>query len=136
MRRTFAGLTLLALVLPGQAVAGPPERVSGKMVLDEVVDGLRRYRRAKDADARIKLVEKLIKLAPTRDPRVAVALGERLSCDDAIEQFCVAATIVEEFGATVPPHKNLSVKQYTRAASVWWEANEADLRRRAAQLPR
>ena len=37
-------LAVLALALPGKAVAGPPEGVSGKMVLDEAADGLRRYR--------------------------------------------------------------------------------------------
>ena len=38
----FAVLAV-ALSLPGKAVAGPPEGVSGKMVFDEVAEGLRRY---------------------------------------------------------------------------------------------
>jgi hypothetical protein len=37
MRKLLASLLLL---LPGQALAGPPERVSGRMVVDEVSEGL------------------------------------------------------------------------------------------------
>jgi hypothetical protein len=32
----------LRLALPGPAPAGPPEGASGRMVLDEVADGLRK----------------------------------------------------------------------------------------------
>jgi hypothetical protein len=35
-------LSLLTLLAPGKARAGPPEGVSGRMVLDEVAEGLRR----------------------------------------------------------------------------------------------
>ena len=76
-RTTFAAvlplLTVLALTLPGEAIAGPPEGVSGKMVLDEVAEGLRRFRRDEDWIKRLRLLERL---APTQDPRVAVLLGE------------------------------------------------------------
>ena len=66
-RATFAAafplLAVLAVVLalPGKAVAGPPEGVSGKMVLtpDEVADGLRRYRHALDPATRLALMQKL-----------------------------------------------------------------------------
>jgi hypothetical protein len=44
-------LALLTL-LPGQSAATPPEGVSGQMVLDEVADGLRRFRREKDEKKR------------------------------------------------------------------------------------
>jgi hypothetical protein len=43
------------------------------MVLDEAYDGLRRYRGEKDLGKRIAWLRKL---APTRDPRVAVELWE------------------------------------------------------------
>jgi hypothetical protein len=56
--KTFAIIALLvfvvlALVLPGQAVAGPPEGMSGKMVFDEVADGLRKYRKEEDEEKRM-----------------------------------------------------------------------------------
>ena len=75
MPRMFAvvPLLVLALSLPGKAIAGPPEGVSGKMVLDEVADGLRKYRKEKDAVKRLRLLERL---ATTRDPRVAIVLVE------------------------------------------------------------
>jgi hypothetical protein len=61
---------MIAAVLPllfamGQALAGPPEKWSGKIVFDEVADGLRKYRKETDTVKRIKWLEKL---APTRDP--------------------------------------------------------------------
>ena len=64
MPRMFAGLlpplfAVLALLTPNRAVAGPPEGVSGKMVLDEVADGLRQYRKEKDQGKRVKLLERL-----------------------------------------------------------------------------
>src|SRR5438309_980167 len=78
-RRLFTRplLALLAVLSPGPvALAGPPEAVSGRMVLDEVADGLRRYRNEGDVGKRMEI---LWRLAPTGDPRVAVALGEALS---------------------------------------------------------
>ena len=75
MPKTLLLVSLLALVLPSQAVAGPPERVSGKMVLDEAADGLRRYRQATTPAERLAW---LAKLAPTKDPRVTVCVGR---CD-------------------------------------------------------
>src|SRR5262249_15980430 len=76
----LATLALLPLAMPAvlapPAVAGPPGGVSGRMVyVDEVADGLRKYRAARDDGKRAEL---LGKLARTRDPRVAVALGEAL----------------------------------------------------------
>lgn len=54
MQRTFATLPLLAtlaLLTPVEALAGPPQGASGKMV-HEVADGLRMYRKEKDVSAR------------------------------------------------------------------------------------
>ena len=57
---------MLALVLPGKAVAGPPEGVSGKMVLeqDKVSEALLKYRRGSDPSRRLAL---LTDLARVRD---------------------------------------------------------------------
>jgi hypothetical protein len=50
--RLFAALALLA---PGWVRAGPPERVTGKLMLisDEVTEGLRKYRQETDPSARL-----------------------------------------------------------------------------------
>jgi hypothetical protein len=132
MLKTFAGfmpplLAVLALLSPERAVAGPPEGASGKMVFDEVADGLRKYRKETEWRKRTRWLEKL---APTRDPRVAIALVE-----------------AHPAGSTVMVREDLLLMDYFvrgtrfhRGDSMnvdgWWEANEADLRRRAAQLPR
>jgi hypothetical protein len=73
MPRTFAAgsLIVLALILLGKALAGPPDGVAGKMVLDEVADGLRKYRKETDQPKRLKW---LAQLAATHDMRVQVAL--------------------------------------------------------------
>jgi hypothetical protein len=83
MRRTFAAVLLatLALLAPVTALAGPPEGASGKMAFDRVGAGLDRYRKEKDPAKRLGW---LTRLAPTRDPRVAVALGEAM--DRALDQ--------------------------------------------------
>ena len=69
----LAALALLALLAPWPAAAGPPERVSGRMVFDEVAEGLRKYGKETDREKRIRWLRKL---APTGDVRVAVALGD------------------------------------------------------------
>jgi hypothetical protein len=77
MPRTWLPLSLVAFMAAANAVfAGPPEGASGRMVLDEVADGLRRSSRATDDGKRIAYLERI---APTHDPRVAIFLGEMLS---------------------------------------------------------
>jgi hypothetical protein len=129
-RKTFAAvlpfLAVLALLSPGMAVAGPPEGVSGKMVYDEVADGLRKYRKEKDCQKRLQW---MVKLAPTRDPRVAIALVE-----------------AHPAGSTCMVQEDILLMDYfvrgtrfhhgdSMYVDGWWEANEADVRRRAKQLP-
>jgi hypothetical protein len=133
MPRTFAAAVLLValgLLSPGKAVAGPPEGAPGKMTFDAVADGLRRYHRERDMDKCIPLLQRL---APTKDPRVAVAMGE----------FCE-----NERRAGLPPGINsclyIAAQDLLRlyyistdqSANEWWDRNKADLRRRAAQLPK
>jgi hypothetical protein len=138
MLRTFAGfvllLALLALMIP-TAGAGPPEGVSGKMVFDEVWNGLRQYRREKDSEKRIRWLERL---APTRDPRVAVLLGGEMSVDAVVvggvidlpaEAWASCRLLGRYF---LPPQSDEHPGPEVQA---WWEKNEADLRRRAKQLP-
>src|SRR5262245_6895096 len=75
MPRMIAAVLLLTFTME-QAVAGPPEKASGTMVFDTVGDGLRKYEQSNDPYRRAALLRRL---APTRDPRVAVALGEGLA---------------------------------------------------------
>ena len=69
-------LALLALVVPCKGLAGPPPLPAGKMVLDEVADGLRKYRLQRSEDGRIACLKRL---APTGDPRVKAVLKEATS---------------------------------------------------------
>lgn len=139
MSRTFAGFVLLliaalALLLPGKAVAGPPEGASRKMVLDEVEDGLRRYRMEKDEE---KKGDWLVRLAKTRDVRVAVLLGEQhdlwYAAHKANKPEPALGYMAHSFlYVFFVPDELIAAEQI----DAWWKANEADLRRRAAQLPR
>jgi hypothetical protein len=140
MRKLLLALLLL-LLLPGQALAGPPEGVSGRMVLDEVADGLRCYRKETDPERRIAWLKRL---APYDDPRVVVALIDALgaSSDDAIsrESLCLLGKYVLGMrvttGAESPDERKRRLKEIGRALMDWLEENLADLRRRAKELPR
>lgn len=143
MTRTFATLLLAALVLlpAGKALAAPPEKVSGKMVLDEVGYGLRRYAR-RDGCGDKRRVEWLKKVAINRDPRVAIALvelvfdGEYLLVRDeaAIELWKRYIRRLNSIEAMQLDRSQL--KALREVIRGWWIKNGDDLRRRAAQLPR
>jgi hypothetical protein len=131
MTRTFprfALLLIVSLALPssGSAVAGPPEMISGKMVFDEVADGLRQYRKAKDTKKRIEWLQKL---ALTHDPRVAVALRECLTGKDPISGAAFGLLDRQFVGCT--EHDATCIERVCN----WWEKNGADLCRRAKQFP-
>jgi hypothetical protein len=121
-------LQLLALIgMVSPAIAGPPEAVSGRMEFDEVADGLRKYANEKDREKRTQWLKKL---APTKDPRVAVALIDALPSG--------STTLVEE-DLILAEYFIKGTRFHTGSgyfADEWLRANEADLRRRAAQLPR
>jgi hypothetical protein len=128
MTRTVVAAFLFVSWMSGQAVlAGPPEGPSGRMALDEVEDGLRSYRLEQNLEKR---AEWLKRLAPTKDPRVAVALGEMMGCDDKSIQVTAAILIIVHY--TDPVQAGCNFIGYARA---WWKKNEADLRRRAKQVP-
>jgi hypothetical protein len=127
-------LPLLVLLVPGQVVvAGPPERVSGRMVLDEVADGLRRYRMEKDEEKRAAW---LFRLGDCRDARVVVVMGEGLS--DPSEQIQHAATLGILRYADGPDYEDHLMggpNPSTVWAKKWWRLNEAELRRQAKKPP-
>jgi hypothetical protein len=118
---------VLALV-PARAVAGPPEGVSGRMVLDQVADGLRKYRQETDHDRRVRWLRKL---APTCDVRVAVALGDAWGDSDGGVGTVAQALLAEYY---CEPRPN-TIAGAWGPVTDWWKKNEADLRRRAKQLP-
>jgi hypothetical protein len=124
-------LALLALMMP-PAAAGPPEGVSGRMVLapDEVADGLRQYRQAQDQAIRLAWLKKL---APTRDSRVALALWQELPKERrgfTLWECRVVGLLKEHFV------RDADGDDKGKSVSDWRKENEADLRRRAKELPR
>ncbi|HEX5270274.1 MAG TPA: hypothetical protein VFW33_07305 [Gemmataceae bacterium] len=129
-RRIPPLLAALVLLAPGKVVAGPPKGASGKMVFDEVADGLRRYANEKNGRRRAELLRRL---APTHDPRVALALGKGLG-DPSFPVHAAACDCLVDYYAPRDLLESLGSRWMT--ACQWWNANEADPRRRAAQLPR
>ena len=139
MPRTFAGfvpplLAVLALTLSGTAIAGPPEGVSGKMVLldDPVADVLRKCLREKDRDKRLEMLSKLV---PSGDPRVAVALatiawkqeGPFRRSGDKYRRAAADLLLVN--------YLHIPFILSDDEAKRCWEEKGEDLRRRAKQLP-
>jgi hypothetical protein len=134
-------LAALALLQPGRAVAGLPEGVSEKaIVFDQVAEGLREYRKEKDPGKRLAWLQTF---GATGDPRVALALVDAANNRNGDDLDCEAADVLWWFYASpdaashrgrvsddiVPPLPGKGFR-------TWWKANEADVRRRAAGLPR
>jgi hypothetical protein len=123
-------ITLLALLsAAGLVTARPPEGVSTKMAFDRVGAGLLRYRHEKDQKRRI---EWLKRLAPTRDARVAVEIGEYLEQALPNEDLIVLGGLMAEHFQQHPPEG--PPLQHARRATQWWYDNRVELRRRAAAL--
>jgi hypothetical protein len=98
------------------------------MVLDDVANGLRKYRNGKDPEKRLQL---LTRLATTRDPRVTVELGEMLSSDSEGDVY-VACMLILKHQFTP---RSYSPGEFYGLPPKWWKENEADFRRRAKQFP-
>jgi hypothetical protein len=124
---------LLSLLPPGKAPAGPPAGASGKMVFDAPGAGLDRYHKEKDPAKRLGWLERLAK---THDPRVAIVLAEAMKVGEQQDREAAAWLLRCEYEL---PYRILASSPSDLLMSHmedWWKANEADLRRRAAQLPR
>jgi hypothetical protein len=141
MPKTFAAvllLAVLALALPGKAVAGPPEGISGRMVFDEVGDWLKKYQKENDEGKRVKWLRRL---APTRDPRVAVVLSEayfgRRPTNGRTDSryYIVLEVLLFEFVRGTKYQSRSREGNVVYDLSSWWDENAAELRRRAKQLP-
>jgi hypothetical protein len=94
-----------------------------------VADGLRKYRKETDPKKRLQWLEKL---APTRDPRVALTLANALT--DHLEWFRRDASLLllqyYDGRRLIAVHED-----NINSAQCWLEKNAADLRRRARELP-
>ena len=133
-----AAIALLAAVPP--AAAGPPEEVSGRMAFDEVADGLRKYHKETDPEKRLAWLQTL---GATGDPRVALALVDAANNENGDDLDCEAADLLWWYYASpdAASHRGLANHDLVslpagKGFRPWWKANEADIRRRAAQLPR
>ncbi len=114
-------LSLASLALAvSPSFAGPPERPSGRMTFDPVAAALRKFRAEKDDGKR---VEWLMKLVPTRDPRVAVLALDYPVEDLSPSQYIGLRRLLNQ--CFVPPGQ---------APAVWWRDNEPRLRRRAKEM--
>jgi hypothetical protein len=131
-------LAALAVVTPSGA--GPPERPSGRMMFDEVADGLRQYRKEQDEEKRIAWLRRL---APSHDPRVAVELwelfawvrgGKRTAAIRQVARDCLAEHYATREGGPLSGVKQ-SDEERGPAVCSWWSRNGADVRRRARELP-
>jgi hypothetical protein len=133
--------TALVLLTPGRTFALPSEGMAGKTVLNDVTAGLRKYRQETDPKKRLALLQRL---AATGDPRVALALVDAANNHNGDDLDCEAADLLwwyyaspeaaahrgrvnHDFIPSPPPRKGFR---------PWWKASEADIRRRASQLPR
>ena len=99
-------LGVLALSLPRNAVAGPPEPPNGAMKLDTVADGLRQYRLNKADNKRI---EWLKRLAPSHDSRVAAALETALSDSSQAVATAASELIAQHYGR--PAADNIPIRR-------------------------
>ena len=126
-------LALLAVSWPVQAVAGPPEGVSAKMVLDELTDKLTRLRVVKDPKRKLMLVKEL---GPVRDARVTVALMEIVLKAQRQDPWLIdASSLLYQYHIPDSDKISLTAIDWTLCRQ-WWEKHEADVRHRAAQLPK
>jgi hypothetical protein len=133
-------LPLLALLVAAPATAGPPEGVSGRIVFDEVADGLRKYHKETDPEKRLAWLQTL---GATGDPRVALALVDAANNQNGDDLDCEAADILWWHYASpdAASRRGIVNRQALKAPRgssfrAWWKKNEADVRRRAALLPR
>jgi hypothetical protein len=122
---------VLVLSLAPALRASPPEGPSGEMVLDEVADGLRKYRKETDDGRRITWLRRL---APTEDVRVAVALGEALGSGSELA-VCARQLLLDHYVPRSERPRRGPYLLFVSCVEQWWNANESDLRRKAKQLP-
>jgi hypothetical protein len=109
------------------------------MLLDPVVDGLLQYRNERNPEKRVLILRRL---APYRDPRVAIVLMEA-----ALDRSDLSVSAEATLGLYVHYvirgdairgnafHDSAQRELILDEVRVWWNRTEQDLRRRAKQLP-
>jgi hypothetical protein len=138
----FPAIMMLLVVLAEgspRAVAGPPPAAPGKMVLDDVEDGLRKYRSERNESSRAR---RLQKLSGILDPRVMMAMAEALT--DSSQEVRRAAAEGIFFGyaggcvlLVIPPPEQVEKYahqwwgRFEAEVRQWWREDELELRRRA-----
>ena len=133
----------LALPSPGRGDAWPPEGLSEKMMMktfDDVAEGLWKYRKENDPEKRLACLQTL---AASGDPRVALALVDAANNHNGDDLDCEAADLLWWYyaGPDAAFHHGLVNRDVVKPPPgkgfrPWWKVNEADVRRRAARLPR
>ncbi len=128
--RSFLMLSSLTLPLPDfRASARPPEGITGRMALDRVGAGLDCYARAKDSNRRLWWLKRL---APTRDPRVAIALAELMRVGADTDRIAAARLLYSYYK---DPTELGAADLLEHYMEEWWGRRGPELRRRANEYP-
>jgi hypothetical protein len=124
------GLLLLSAIGLWQTVRPDlPSTGTGRRP-DRLATELRRFRAETDPE---KLAEAIKRFGKVRDPRVTVALMEVVQREKKMSKLLLLAsgTLVHHH----IPEEDWRYTKYWDLARLWWEENEAGVRRRAALLP-
>jgi hypothetical protein len=131
----IAGAVWAAGVTAGGPKPGPPAET-----VDRVAEGLRKYRKEKGPEKRLACLQTL---AASGDPRVALALVDAANNHNGDDLDCEAADLLWWYYASpdAAAHRGRVNRDVVppppgKGFRPWWKANEADVRRRAARLPR
>ncbi|HWG44396.1 MAG TPA: hypothetical protein VN688_16580 [Gemmataceae bacterium] len=123
-------MSALAMILTaGMTVGIGPEKGSSE-VRDEVIEKIDCFRRESDLKKRRDLAKQL---GPIHDARVTLALMEVVLQEDAEPGLLVVASSMLVHHHI--PEKDWGAAKYWTICRLWWEKNEADVRRRANKLP-
>lgn len=97
----------------------------------------RQLQQFRDETSSEKRVDLLHEFARIQDPRVVVALMEAVQGELAKGRYSAVLEIASSLLVYyhIPKEELVGSTKYWSAALIWWEKNEADVRRRAAALP-
>ena len=128
-------LALLGLLLPQTAPSDTHGSLSSQTeVVDRVAEDVRHFQTEREPRQRIVLLKRL---GPIRDPRVVVAMMERVVLDENADpgELMLASWMVVRY--QIPPDAKLAIgAKYWTIARLWWGENEVEVRRRAERLPK
>jgi hypothetical protein len=122
----FIAIPILVLAVSWSQGTPLPKNTKNK----HIAQNIHRYRAATNPETRAALLKEL---APSRDPRAAVVLGEALK-DPVLALRVIATNCLLDY--YVPALVEGGSEQQMEAALRWWKKNEARLRREAKQMDR